>query len=543
MANTNSMKQIALTCSGHTRPVTHLDFSDITESGNSFLISACKDGKPMLRLGDTGDWVGTFEGHKGAVFGVGLNRKATLAASGAADFSAKLWDAISGEEKCNYQHNHTVKSVAFDEDSTHLLTGNNEKLIRVFDLNQPSTNPAVEIYAGHSGAIKRALFCRNDKCIISCAEDKAIRIWDRSSGQEIHHIDFPCNPSNIEISRDGSILTIANGMNVTFYEANSWNKIKEVAVPSKLADASLHPDKLAGILGLSDLKLGILGLNDSRLNIMVLNDPKLNIFALNDSRLGILGLNDHKLGVLGLSDPWLGIFGLNDPRLNIMVLNDPRLNIMVLNDPRLKIMVYNDSKLGILGLNDQKLCILGLSDTRVGILGLNDPRLNIMVYNDSRLGILGLNDLKLGVLGLSDLKLGILGFNDPKLNIMVLNDSRLGILGLSDSMLGILGLNDQKLCILGLSDPMFVCGGEDFKIYKFDYMTGNEIQSFKGHFGPVHCISFSPDGELYASGSEDGTLRLWQTTVGKTYGLWKCINGPEGEVTMNNSAPREVTAN
>ena len=100
-------------------------------------------------------------------------------------------------------------------------------------------------------------------------------------------------------------------------------------------------------------------------------------------------------------------------------------------------------------------------------------------------------------------------------------------------------------------ENVFVCGGEDFKIYKFNYTEGIElgtnsshsissqfnrlvceiilsifIESFKGHFGPVHCTRFSPDGELYASGSEDGTLRLWQTTVGKTYGLWKCV-GPE----------------
>nr|MCU0239702.1 serine/threonine protein kinase [Pyrinomonadaceae bacterium] len=49
----------------------------------------------------------------------------------------------------------------------------------------------------------------------------------------------------------------------------------------------------------------------------------------------------------------------------------------------------------------------------------------------------------------------------------------------------------------------------------FDIETGNEILTLKGHEKRVRAIDVSPSGKIIASGSQDGTVRIWNAETGE----------------------------
>jgi len=311
-------RKIPLICSGHSRPVPDFAYSGITEDG-FFLVSACLDGKPMLRNGVTGDWIGTFVGHKGAVWSAHINQNAQKVVTGSADYTAKIWDALTGEEIQSFSHSRIVKSVHFSKDSARVLTGGQDKIGRIFDLNKPEAEPLT--LEGHTQPIKVAIWTANDpNIVLSGGQDAVFRVWDVRTLSCVKEYSIKAPISSIEVSLDNKHITLTGGKEVTFLDANTYDVVKTYSMSIDINSASLSPD-----------------------------------------------------------------------------------------------------------------------------------------------------------------------------------------------------------------GNTFVVGGIDFWARVYDFPTGKELEVHKGHHGPVHCIRFAPDGATFASGSEDGTIRLWQSGDVRSYGLWQEIKDKESQ--------------
>jgi len=306
------MRKTPLICSGHSRPVPDFSYSPRIESEDGFFIaSACLDGKPMLRRGETGDWIGTFIGHKGAVWSAHINNTATLVVTGSADYTAKVWDALAGKELHSFAHTRIVKSVNFTSDSARILTAGQDKTLRIFDMNKTDSDP--QLMEGHTQSVKTALWCKDQTMIISGGGDNVIKVWDSITLKEAKSIPVKASITSIENSLDGKHISVTAGKEVHFYDTSSYELVKSYNLSMELNSAALSPDTLTFVVG-------------------------------------------------GSSDFWARVF---------------------------------------------------------------------------------------------------------------------------------------------------------------DFNTGKELEVHKGHHGPVHCVRFAPDGQTFASGGEDGTIRLWQSGDVKAYGLWQ----------------------
>lgn len=234
----SNLSQIPLTCSGHTRPVVQLSFSHIIQQ-KYYLVSACKDGKPILRDGVTGDWIGTFVGHKGAVSSAMLNGDTTRAVTASADYTARVWNAINGAELVSLAHNQIVRSADFiGHLEDRVVTGCQDKRIRLFDISRPDTPDVMTTCQGPVRFTRWSAY----KDLVVSADDKSISLLDTRGAEAVKTLELDEPIANVSLSgKNGRLLVAAAGRRVLVWDLDTFKRAKEFNMSYEVSVATVNP--------------------------------------------------------------------------------------------------------------------------------------------------------------------------------------------------------------------------------------------------------------------------------------------------------------
>lgn len=151
------------------------------------------------------------------------------------------------------------------QDSTRIITGGFEPVLRLYDTQNPSTAPITVEHPGGS-KIRKALFGRDGRCLYTGDEAGTVRLWDVRTMSVVRQLDVvrggqETTIMDMELSdteRSGPSLTVAGGNVVAVLDSSDLSKIARHTLPYEVQAASLHP---------SHGKYFITGSTDTRVHV------------------------------------------------------------------------------------------------------------------------------------------------------------------------------------------------------------------------------------------------------------------------------------
>lgn len=159
----------------------------------------------------TGQLERTLTGQQGAVRALSLSLDQRYLASGGDKI--QIWDMQTGLLHSTYDQ--PVWAVALSQDHKTLVSGSQDELLRIWDLNQAGQ---FRTLSGHTAAVYTVAISPDQTQIVSGSHDQTVKIWNMRSGTLIHTFSG---------HRD-AVRSVAFGADNNLIASASWDKTVKI---------------------------------------------------------------------------------------------------------------------------------------------------------------------------------------------------------------------------------------------------------------------------------------------------------------------------
>jgi WD40 repeat protein/predicted Ser/Thr protein kinase len=471
----------------------------------------------------------TCYGHRGQVNCLCFSPDGTRIATGSADTTIKIWNALTGEEFSTLEgHSGSVEAVTFSPDGLRIASGGDDQTIRIWDA---LTGTEMSIIKTTSEASKR-----RDALRQSPPGDI------RFSAGGIASLKFSPDGTQIASSLNSEIIT-ATGL--VFLETLDEVTVWDVSTGTALTSLNGHAGQVNCLSFSADGKQIATGSTDETVKIWDV--------STGTERISLKGHSKNVTSVDFSPENNRIVTGSLDNTAKIWdLMNGTEVKALIGHQSFVEDVAYSpDGTQIITGCGDGTIKIWDASTGKdlATLRGHCGAVSCIRFSPDSSLILSGSEDNTVKMWdALTGSDLFHLKGHESYINcVSFTRDGNLIASGSHDESIRIWDVSTRmeiatirghagsvSSLIFSPAGDRIISGSSDATIKIWDTTSGSELKGLVGHSGEISCVSLSPDGRQIASSSHDGTIRVWDALTGKEL---TTLFGHSGEVSSVKFSP------